>query len=129
VASVDRDWIRRLLQRWQDDEIDKEVVHEEAEALWDSFKRWPSYPRQDPRSIPLEVLSHLEILDHQLITRGDVPAILEFLDSSPGRELEGWRRWLRYWNELDMHKRVESLKDDPYYSAYPISGKPPDPPD
>jgi hypothetical protein len=104
-------------------------VHEEAEALWDSFKRWPSYPRQDPRSIPLEVLSHLEILDHQLITRGDVPAILEFLDSSPGRELEGWRRWLRYWNELDMHKRVESLKDDPYYSAYPISGKPPDPPD
>ncbi|MFQ5528644.1 MAG: hypothetical protein ACE5GX_20615 [Thermoanaerobaculia bacterium] len=127
MTDVDRGWIRSLLQRWQGGDVDKRLVHEEAEAVWDGFKEWPNYPQEDPRSIPLEILSNLEALNHQLITPEDIPAILEFLDTPRGSELDGWKRWQRYWDELDMDERIESLKDDSYYSAYPIPRKSPEP--
>ena len=96
--------------------IDEREVHEEAERLCDHYEEWPMFPEHHPESIAIEVLSHLEILNHQLITREDIPAMLTFLDTPLGKELRGWKTWRRYWDGLNLHSRQNVLKNNPYYS-------------
>ena len=119
---MDRDVIQTLLERWQSGVIDEREVHEEAEMLWDEHEEWPTFPEHHPESIAIEVLSHLEILNHQLITREDIPAMLTFLDTPPGKELQGWKAWRRYWEGLDLRSRQKALKDNPYYSTEDFDG-------
>ena len=69
-----------------------------------------NYPEHHPRSIPMQVLVELDILNHQLITRDDIPALLEFLRTPPSEELQGWMRWQKYNDELDIDRRKEELK-------------------
>ena len=78
---------------------------------------WPDYSEHDPRLIPLEVISWLELLNHELITPEDVPAIQAFLRTPLGDELQGWARWREYWDTLDYERRREELKANPYYST------------
>lgn len=117
--QIARQTIRRLLESWRTGEIDTRRVHEEAEELFDQLEE-RKYPRDHPQSILVEILSQLEILNHQLITSDDIPAMLAFLDARPGEELEAWERWQRYWDELDLDRRIAALRDDPYYSAYVV---------
>ena len=117
MGHIERDVLEALLKRWQTEEIDERTVHEEAESLWEEQEHWPTYPKDDPRSIAVEVLSQLEILNHQLITRADIPAMLEFLNTPQGSELRGWSVWERYWEKLDLDTRKKALKDNPYYST------------
>jgi hypothetical protein len=116
VAAPDRGVIRSLLQRWRSNEIDERGVHKEAERLLDEHG-WIEYPENDDRSVVLEVLSQLGILNRQLVTREDIPAMLGFLDTPPGEASQGWQTWRRYWNSLDYEKRREELKQNPYYST------------
>ena len=116
VAAPDRGVIRSLLQRWRSNEIDERGVHEEAERLLDEHG-WIEYPENDDRSVVLEVLSQLGILNRQLVTREDIPAMLGFLDTPPGEAQKGWQTWRRYWNSLDYEKRREELEQNPYYST------------
>jgi hypothetical protein len=116
VAAPDRGVIRSLLRRWRSDEIDEREVREEAERLLDEHG-WIEYPENDDRSVALEVLSQLGILDRQLVIREDIPAMLGFLDTPPGEASKGWQTWRRYWNSLDYEKRREELKQNPYYST------------
>ena len=74
-------------------------------------------PETDPRSIPFEVVSHLDILNHQLIVPSDIPAIVEFLDAPEGREIDAWARWREYWDSIDFEARKLELVADPYYSC------------
>jgi hypothetical protein len=64
-------------------------VHDEAERLWNTKPSWPVLPESDPDSIVVEVLMHLDALDHQLVLREDVPAILTFLATAQGAERFG----------------------------------------
>jgi hypothetical protein len=116
VAAPDRVVIRSLLQRWRSNEIDEREVHEEAERLLDEHG-WIEYPENDDRSVVMEVLSQLAILNLQLVTREDIPAMLGFLDTPPGEASKAWQPWRRYWNSLDYEKRREELKQNPYYST------------
>jgi hypothetical protein len=111
------------VNKWARGELDERSVHEEAEALYEQLEPLPEYPPEDARSIPIEVLSHLEILNHQLIVREDIPAILDFLETHPGKELEAWSQWEAYWNTLDYDERMERLRDNPYYSSLPVKRK------
>lgn len=106
--------LTRLLRSWSDGKLDEIEVHQEAERILSRVGR-PGLPRSDARSIPLEVVSHLDVLNHQLIVPADVPCILEFLATSPGQELEGWTRWLAYWASVDYECRRRELHDRPYY--------------
>jgi len=114
---VSRDELRELLRRWQAALIDEKAVHETAEAWTDRYpEKLPTYPHTDPRSIADEVLSQLEILDAQLITPEDVPALLAFLETPTGQEQAGWNRYQRYWDGVDFNQRIRELADIPYYS-------------
>ena len=88
--------IINLLKEWESGQIGEKEVHERAESLW-KIEEWPNYPKSDPRSIAIELLSHLDILNVQLITREDIPAMIEFLNTKNGNELEAWAKWENMW--------------------------------
>jgi len=76
---------------------------------------WPEYPREDPRSLEVEALAQLEILNHQLIVRDDIPAFVRFLSTPSGEEDLAWKEWEHYWESVDYAARREQLANDDYY--------------
>lgn len=112
--ELDRSVLRSLVLRWATGELTERNVHETAESLWES-QPWPNYSEADDRSIALEVLIQLDILNHQLITAEDVPALIAFLDTPPGQAAQGWRRWRQYWASIDWDQRRRVLAGQPYY--------------
>ena len=95
---------RDLLTRWESGAIHSAEVHKTAEQ-WYGAISVPQYPESDHRSIPIELLTNLDALNHQLIGRCDVPAMLAFLGTAPGDELESWARWRAYWSHVDLDER------------------------
>ena len=116
MAAPDREVIRNLLEQWRSNEINEREVHEVAERLLDEHG-WIEYPENDDRSVAMEVLSQLAILNRQLVTQEDIPAMLGFLNTPPAETSKGWKTWRRYWNSIDYDKRREELKQNPYYST------------
>lgn len=104
-----------LVESWRDGQYDEFQVHARAEELWDQGGEWPSLPEDHPDSIPVEVLTALDSMNVQLITREDIETILEFLKSPPGSERFAWKRWKDYWDSLDFSERAERLKENPFY--------------
>ena len=62
-------------------------------------------------SVEFEIISQLEILNHQLIIDEDIPLILDFLKN------ENWDNWREYWDQIDYEKRKELLQGDSFYSV------------
>lgn len=117
MKEIERHELLTLLELWETGAIDEREVHEKAESLSDQLGEWPTYRDDDPRSISMEVLLHLDALNHQLITTDDIPAIQAFLHTEPGDELKGWRAWRKYWRQIDFESRRRALKSNPYYCA------------
>lgn len=113
--EIERGELRTLLERWRAGTVNEREVHNQAETLMDKLGELPHYPESDPRSIAAEVLLQLEILNHQLITKDDIPAIEAFLDTTLGQEPQGWAQWRSYWKQLDLESRRQELKSNPYY--------------
>lgn len=72
-----------------------------------------NYPKTDIRSIGFEVLNLLEGTGWdkpiEELTTDDIPMILEFLDTPPGKSLEAWDKWEKYWANLDYPARRKKL--------------------
>lgn len=117
MSEVKRNEITTLLNQWGDGIIDERQVHEQAEEWLEQLSELPSYPEEDPRSIPLEVLVQLDALNYQLITRDDIPITLAFLNTPSGEEMIGWTLWRKYWDDLDLEDRRKELQSNPYYST------------
>jgi hypothetical protein len=117
MAEVRRNEISTLLEEWQKGVVDEREVHERAEVLMGQVEDAPNYLEHDPRSIPMEVLVHLDALNYQLITPEDIPVMLAFLSTPLGDESSGWKEWRSYWEKLDLESRRQQLKDNSYYST------------
>jgi hypothetical protein len=113
--EIERSELLTLLEQWKAGAINEREVHEQAEALMDELSEHPSYPEHDPRSIPMEVLLHLDALNHQLITPEDIPAMQAFLRTPSDKESQGWADWRSYWDSLDLESRKRELESNPYY--------------
>lgn len=78
---------------------------------WDDL-----YPKSDVRSIGFEVLNLLEGVvwaePVESLTTDDIPTILEFFDTPPGKELEAWDKWEKYWANLDYPARRKKLLEN-----------------
>jgi hypothetical protein len=111
-----REEIEALLRGWERGEIAVQQVHSEAERLISEWN-WPEFPRSDPRSIVVEILTQLEIMNHQLITEEDIPAMLAFLSVQAGCEADGWQAWEAYWKGINFEARRRKLAGHSYYSA------------
>ena len=116
-SQIERSILIKLLESWHSGVIDEREVHEQAERILEQAEGIPDYAETDPRSIAMEVLVQLDILDHQLITTEDIPIIREFLATPFGKEAEAWVRWHQYWNILDLRTRRLQLQSNPYYST------------
>jgi hypothetical protein len=114
AGDIDRTALRQLVLRWAAEELTEHDVHETAERLWEA-EEWPDYGDTDDRSIAIEVLAQLDILNHQLVTAQDVPAIVAFLDTPPGQAADGWIQWRRYWARIDWDQRRRQLSGYSYY--------------
>jgi hypothetical protein len=116
-TQIERNTLIQLLDAWLLGTYDERQVHERAESIMDEMAEVPNFSENDPRSIPLEVLVHLDALNHQLITKEDIPIMHEFLSTPIGKEAEAWTRWRQYWDTLDMQTRRLQLQTNPYYST------------
>ena len=114
MNDVSRKVLKDLVTQWAKGGLTEVDVHEKAEEWWEQ-RDWPHYIEEDPRSIAVEVLSHLDTLNCQLITKDDIPAIISFLDTPEGLEKDGWKAWKQYWENVDFETRKQDLKDNPYY--------------
>ena len=116
-SQIERSALVKLLESWLSGVINEREVHEQAETIMEQAEGIPNYVETDPRSIAMEVLVQLDILNHQLITTEDIPIIREFLATPAGKEAEAWVRWRQYWNTLDLRTRRLQLQSNPYYST------------
>jgi len=80
----------------------------------------PGYEQEDLRSIAIEVVFQLDDLYQQLVIKEDIPVILKFLDTPVGTELEAWKTWQEYWDNINYIVRQDSLENKPYYSQFKI---------
>ncbi len=95
-------------------DIEDEVI-ESANLTADECLYVSEYSKSDKNSIIFEILTLLDNGDWQKIERlttDDIPAILEFLDTPPGKELEAWDKWEKYWANLDYPERRKKLLED-----------------
>lgn len=63
-----------------------------------------------------EVDCILESLNAQWIIVEDVPAILSFLDTRVGNEVQAWSKWRNNWDHVDFASRKHILGSNPYYA-------------
>jgi hypothetical protein len=96
-------------------ETDREGHPRGGRGTFGSATTGQSTSDTDDQSIAIEVLAQLEILNHQLITREDIPALLDFLDTPPRQAARGWKQWRQYWDGIDFAQRRRELATNPYY--------------
>ncbi|MDR3550962.1 MAG: hypothetical protein P4L31_06120 [Candidatus Babeliales bacterium] len=99
----------------------EEEIHEEAVRRSgdpEAATNWiDKYPRSDIRSIGFEVLEKISSAwsdwrFFEVLTTDDIPVILEFLDTPPGKSLEAWDKWEKYWANLDYPERRRKLLEE-----------------
>ena len=115
MKRLNREDLRQLLLSWERREISTQGVHEAAESLLETCDVSFELSRGDPRSIEAEVLSQLDILNHQWITRDDIPTFLQFLAAKAGEEERAWAQYTAYWQTVDFGKRKRDLAGHHYY--------------
>ena len=113
-----RNTIIDLLDRCENNIINEEIVLIEAEVLFGKHYLDIDYPKNDYRSIIIEVLSQLEIIHHQWILKDDISQIRKFLNTSTGNELNAWKDWENYWQNIDFKKRDILIKTSTFYMQY-----------
>lgn len=113
-----------MLNRWQRGEINHWDVVDEAEAieesLWENVETIPHVEKGDICSISLAVLDLLSSAHISWVMPVDIPVLLKFLETPTGEELEGWKRFDAYWEEMDMNARQQeanALYFEKSYSA------------
>jgi len=89
-------------------------IRENANLAADECLDWTAYPKSDKWSIIFEILRLLDGNWRKIerLTTNDIPTILEFLDTPPGKELEAWDKWEKYWANLDYPERRKKLLEN-----------------
>ncbi len=110
-----RENILEIIKKWNESSLTEFDVHSFAEDLVEHLEVCEDKESSD--TIASEVLFQLDIMNHQLITKDDIPAIEEFLKTHRGEEVRGWDSWKNYWETIDFDKRKIELKNNPFYSV------------
>lgn len=112
MPTVWRSDVCAVLESWQAGAMKAPEVHAWAE------ERYSSSTWEAEDDVTNEVLARLDMLDMNLITADDVPAYLEALGAPP-KGLEQAREILQQREQsVDFEARMESLREDPFYSRY-----------
>lgn len=101
--------IEKKLQDWNMNKLSAKELQYFAEKKFELLSESLD-EKQKETSVEYEVISQLEILNHQLIIKEDIPVIIQFLKN------ENWEDWEKYWNQIDFKKRKKILRGDKFYS-------------
>lgn len=96
--------LRRVLQDWLDGERESDDVADWASDYVDKLVL-PSYPSDDPRSIPIEVLMQLSCLPRQELMGEDIAELMAFLGGAEGDAGAAWERWFGHLEQVDWRSR------------------------
>ncbi|MCZ7586570.1 MAG: hypothetical protein M5R36_26335 [Deltaproteobacteria bacterium] len=98
AECFNRQMLRDLLNNWQSGAIDDVALSREATELWNKYGVWINAPETDARSITKTALEGMLLRTEPRYSTGDVPAVLDFLNTPMGEEAAGWERWRAYWS-------------------------------
>ena len=110
-----------LLRAWDAGAIDETQVRDTAEQLEATWEAWEELDRTALAHVPplfdalAEMLTTLSDLHLRLVTRADIPAMVECLqalDQDPAGALAGW---VAYSDGVDWKVRGRELRDHPFY--------------
>ncbi|HET6266500.1 MAG TPA: hypothetical protein VFG11_02195 [Acidobacteriota bacterium] len=114
---ISRAIISHILKAWLGTEMLPEEVQHWAEIRFNSgafeLDDW-----EDQGSIANEALALLDTLDLNLIIEDDIPALLEMLDTPPGKFEAGFAKWQEYFRAVDIKKRAQDLAGRDPYAPY-----------
>ena len=115
MPAIDRTQLLSLLHQWKVGLINEAQLQETAEAMLANRNNTTEASREDDESVAMEVLLYLDVLPALLVTKDDIDAIEDFLNTPRGRAPEGWRKWSTYWDSIDEAKRRYDVRDNPFY--------------
>ena len=119
-----REQLLELLRAWGAGAIDETQVRDTAEQLEPTWDAWEELDRTAVADVPplldamAEMLTTLSDLHVHLVTRADIPAMIECLqavDQDPVGALAGW---VAYSDGVDWKARGRELRDNPFYLAH-----------
>lgn len=110
--------IAEMLRLWQAGLLRAEQVHEWAEERY--FPGEISFDDENGEepSVCSEVMSALDNLDMNLIVVDDVPLYLEFLATPSGGFEEGYRKFQKALDRIDILARQKELASIPLYAPF-----------
>ena len=88
-----KDLVLEILEDWKSGKINEIIAQEKPDKLYEEFMHYENLSYNNPEAIAYEVLCQLEILNHQLIIKEDIPFIVDFLNTKQGEEKRAWERW------------------------------------
>jgi hypothetical protein len=112
-ASVSHDYLEDLLTRWRDGVVSPPEAIAEARAVW-LTRVWSTSSGSNPDSVRLDILFMLAGAREMGITHEDIPALLEYLNTSPGGEMDGRERFGNYIEGIDSRER-QAIQASNYY--------------
>ena len=104
-----------LLEQWHAGLIDEKSVHSRAEAYYGAYREDDEETLSPQDALVYHAICILEVLPAYMILQEDVPFIINFLNTGPGREDEAMDAWDDYWNLLDYEARKRRVSQNPYY--------------
>jgi hypothetical protein len=112
---IDRAELRTLLEDWQSGKRTSRSVHEWAEA------RYAADAWECEDDVVNEVLAALDVLDMNLLTRDDVPALQAMLDLLSGQATLAAELLDAHFQGIRLDDRKKTLASEPLYA--PFCGK------
>ena len=58
------------------------------------------FSKDSPHSITWEVVNTIQLASANALNLSDIPFMMEFLNTPPGKELDAWADWEKYWQYL-----------------------------
>lgn len=117
IETISREDILHILKKWESNVIDVQDVYNWAYLKY--LKENVDYNDcEGYNSVCLEVISYLDTLDLNLVTREDIPALIQFISTPIGEFKNGFNLWKDYINSIDITHRKHKLRNNPFYELF-----------
>lgn len=116
---LSREDLKEKLLQWQEGQITAQELNNWAgENYPNDDVDYEDWDEAEAHSVTNEVLAALDMMDMNLMTSEDVPAFLDFLETPPASFEEGYKKFQRYQEQIDIKKRAADLVTEPFYERF-----------
>ncbi|RZI45291.1 hypothetical protein EDM53_05475 [Rickettsiales endosymbiont of Peranema trichophorum] len=108
--------VRQKIIDWRDGVMTTEEIQGWGEEKYTSNDLRNASLSEREHFIVIEVLQYLEFINMNLVTKDDIPHILEFIDGADHND--AYKKWNEYLNNIDYKSRADLLKGEAFYEDY-----------